>query len=160
MCYIDMTGFGFYFWGPFTGPGPLSYTFQRVQYQFDVFLFDQQNFIQYQYDVQRTKPYQTNYAPIRASLNVETVKAEGPIALSTTTNYYLVVDNTKIGAAAGTTDGNGNQVFPPVRFYYQITGLDPGQGYASSQFMSAASPVASLSTLVIVLVAALCALLF
>jgi len=159
MCYTDMQGYGFYFWGPFTGPGPLSYTIARVQYALDVFLFDQQNFIQYQYDVQRPKPYQTNYAPIRSSLDIETVKSEGPIALSTTTNYYLVVDNTNIGAVGGTTDNNGNQVFTPVRFYYAVTGLDPGPGYQSSQFMSAASPVAQISTLAVAFIAIASALL-
>jgi len=148
--------YGYYYWGPFTGPGPISYTISRIDNPVDVFLFDEPNFQQYQFDAQRPKPYQTNYVPIRASEYIDTVKSEGPIALASTTNYYLVVDGTYIGDASGTTNNAGQTIFPPNRFYYEITGLDPGQPVASGYTMvSAASPVASLSTIAVVAAIAL-----
>jgi len=158
MCYNTISGYGFWFWGPFKGPGPLSYVITRIDTEIDVYLFDQENFVQYQYDVQRVKPYQTNYSPLRADLNIDTVKAEGPITLDSTTNYYLVVDHTKIGAAAGSTDNNGNQVFLPNRFYYRIDGVDYGTGFQSEALMSGAVSMASVSSVAIVL-SALVALL-
>jgi len=136
-----LAGKGFYFWGPFKGPGPLSYTVTRIDAAIDVFLFDQENFVQYQYDVNRLTPYQTNYVALRSTLDIETVKSDGPIALDSNTNYYLVVDHTLIGAAQGTTDNNGNQVFLQNRFQYSITGLDPGIGYNSVPVMSSATSV-------------------
>jgi len=153
-----MGGYGFWFWGPFKGPGPLSYTITRGSYAVDVFLFTQDNFVQYQYDVQRPKPYQTNYAPLRADLNVDTVKDEPDITLDANTYYYLVVDNSAIGAATGTTDGNGNTIYPANTFYYAISGVDYGTGYQSSTIMSGAESRASVS-IVAVLVSALVAML-
>jgi len=145
MCYATLYSKGFYFWGPFKGPGPLSYTIRRYNTEVDAFLFTQENFIQYQYDANRMKPYQTNYQAIRATLDIETVKAEYNIALDPNTNYYLVVDHTLIGAAKGTTDGNGDQVFLENRFYYEIVGLDPGQGYESTPNISAAPRAAGVT---------------
>jgi len=158
MCYNTISGYGFWFWGPFKGPGPLSYVITRIDTEIDVYLFDQENFVQYQYDVQRVKPYQTNYSPLRADLNIDTVKAEGPITLDANTNYYIVVDHTKIGAAAGSTDNNGNQVFLPNRFYYRIDGVEYGTGFQSQTLMSGAVSMASVSSVAIVL-SALVALL-
>jgi len=151
--------YGYHVWGPFKGPGPIRYTITRIDTEIDVFLFDEENYIQYRYDAERQKPYQTNYVPIRSSQNIDTVKSEGPLTLDPNTNYYLVVDHTYIGAADGTNNGN-TQVFNPNRFYYEISGLDPGFGVASGMTMkSAAPPAASLSSFAVVLVAIACALL-
>jgi hypothetical protein len=158
MCYETIRGHGFWFWGPFKGPGPITYTVSRIDTEVDVFLFDQDNFVQYQYDVQRTKPFQTNYAPLRATLDLETVKQEGPITLDANTYYYLVVDHTKIGAAAGSTDNNGNQVFLDNRFYYSFQGVELETGYMSGTILSGASATASVS-FVAVLLSAIVALL-
>jgi len=149
MCYETIMQKGFFFWGPFTGPGPLSYTISRYTTEVDVYLFTQENFVQYQYDAARAKPFQTNYVAIISTLDVETVKSEGPIALDPNTNYYLVVDHTLIGAAQGTTNANGQQVFLENRFDYTITGLNPGPGYNSAPYASAAplSAAASLPLL-------------
>jgi len=159
MCYETIIGYGFYFWGPFKGPGPVTYTVSRIDTEIDVYLFDQENFVQYQYDVVRPKPYQTSYAPIRSSLNLETVKTEGPITLDASTDYYLVIDHTKIGAAAGSTDNNGNQVFLDNRFYYSIQGVDIGTGYQSTTLVSGASSIAPLSGLIVALLSAAFAML-
>jgi len=136
MCYETLYGMGFYFWGPFQGPGPLSYTVQNDNTAVDAYLFTQDNFIQYQYDVQRPKPFQTNYIAVVSTLDINTVKSEGPITLDPNTNYYLVVDHTLIGAAQGSTDGNGNIVFLENQFSYSISGLEPGPGYSSTAIMS------------------------
>jgi len=160
MCMETIQQYGYYVWGPFKGPGPVSYTITRIDTEIDVFLFDEENYKQYQYDAERKKPFQTNYVPIRSSQNIDTVKSEGPLTLDPNTNYYLVVDHTYIGAADGTNNGN-EQVFNPNRFYYEISGLDPGYGVPSGMTMrSAASRVASLSSSVgVVLAAIVCALL-
>jgi len=159
MCYETIIGYGFYFWGPFRGPGPITYTVSRIDTELDVYLFDQENFVQYQYDVARPKPYQTSYAPIRSSLDLETVKTEGPITLDARTDYYLVIDHTKIGAAAGSTDANGNQVFLDNRFYYSIQGVDYGTGFMSTTLVSGASSLVPLSGLVALLSVAVAMLL-
>jgi hypothetical protein len=150
---------GFYFWGPFKGPGPISYTVRRIDEAIDAFLFTQDSFVQYQYDAARIKPFQTNYSPLVATLNIETVKAEGPITLDANTNYYLVVDHTLIGAAQGTNQ-NGAQVFNPNRFQWAITGLEPGVGYNSAPVMSAASSTHASFALVAFVATAVVALLF
>jgi len=141
MCMETLAGQGFYFWGPFKGPGPLSYVVRRIDEAVDAFLFDQDNFVQYQYDTNRLKPFQTNYSPIKATLDIETVKSEGPLPLDANTNYYLVVDHTLIGAAQG-TNVNGVQTFLENRFEWQITGLDPGVGYNSVPVISSATHTA------------------
>jgi len=129
LCMETMRGRGYWFWGPIKGPGPLSYIFRRIDANFDVFLFDQANFFQYQYDASRTKPYGTNYQPLRSSLNVENTAVT--VALLTTTDYYLVVDHTLIGAAKGTDNGDGTTSFNEMRFQYDIDGVDPGPGYST-----------------------------
>jgi len=139
MCMETIGGMGFFFWGPFKGPGPISYTIRRIDTEVDAFLFTQDDFVQYQYDAARIKPFQTNYSPLRATLNIETVKSEGPIGLDANTNYYLVVDHTLIGAAAGTANNNGGQDFNQNRFQWAITGLEQGPGYNSAPVMSAAT---------------------
>jgi len=145
---------GFYFWGPFTGPGPITYTFARSQYAYDVFLFDQDNFIQYQYDAQRPSPFQTNYKALVSTLDIETVKSEGPMTLDANTNYFLVVDNTYIGATAGTTNGAGQTVFTQNDIYYKFEGFNPGVGYSE---VTALSGAASVSPSIMVAAAALLA---
>jgi len=161
MCYETITGYGYWFWGPFTGPGPISWTISQGDYAIDVFLFDQANFIQYQYDAQRPKPFQTNYQPLVADLDVNTVGSQTNIPLSATTNYYLVVDNTYIGsaAAAGTTNNAGQTVFTPNTFYYSISGVNYGTGYmgtpvssdASSKTVSVVALLAAAATAVLLL---------
>jgi len=132
MCMETITSYGYYFWGPIKGPGPIKFTFRRIDQNFDVFLFDQDNFFQYQYDAQRPKPYQTNYVPLRSQLNVEV--SSDTVTLLTTTDYYIVVDHTHIGAARGTDNGDGTRSFNPNRFQYQIEGVLYGDGYlATSQ---------------------------
>jgi len=153
MCYETITGKGFWYYGPFRGPGPLTYTITRIDTEIDVFLFDQENFNMYQFDVQLEKPLQTGYVPVRAALDIETVKQEGPITLDPNTDYYLVIDHTKIGAAAGSTDGNGNQVFLNNRFYYSISGVEVGVGAQSIPVISGATAVVSSSLLVVALAA-------
>lgn len=141
MCQKTIYGKGFYFWGPLQGPGPISYTVQRGNTEIDAFLFDEENFLQYQFDAQRDYPYQTNYVAIRSSLDIDTVKFEGPITLSADPNvrYYLVVDHTLIGAAKGTTNGNGDRVFLPNTFAFKIEGLETGGGYNTAPTNGAAT---------------------
>jgi len=152
-----INGYGYFFWGPFKGPGPLQYNVRAIDETLDVFVFDQPNFFQYQYDAARPKPYQTNYAPLRSMLNID--NAADTVALDANTNYYLVVDHTLIGGAQG-TNTNGVQVFNPNRFTWYISGVDYGQSYNSAPVISAASSthapaVASIIALAAVVAAAL-----
>jgi len=156
-CMETLGGKGFYFWGPFSGPGPLTYVIRRIDEAVDAFVFDQANFYQYQFDAQRDKPYQTNYVPLRAQLNIDQVKSD-TVPLDANTKYYLVVDHTLIGAAKGTNQ-NGEQVFLPNRFTWSISGVDYGQGYNTMPYYSAASATTQSLSLVIGLIATVIALL-
>jgi len=130
MCYETLNQFGYWFWGPIKGPGPITFTFARIDANFDVFLFDQENFFQYQYDAAREKPYQTGYTALRSALNVENSKI-GPVDLDPAIDYYLVVDHTGIGAAKGTDNGDGTRSYNLNRFYYQIEGVEAERGYTT-----------------------------
>jgi len=154
-CMETLGGKGFYFWGPFMGPGPLQYNIRRIDETLDVFVFDQANFYQYQFDAQRIKPYQTNYVAIRSMLNIE--NAADIVPLDSTSHYYLVVDHTLIGAAKGTNQ-NGEQVFNPNRFTWSISGVDYGEGKNTVPYMSAATSTTSSVTLIVALIATVMAL--
>jgi len=156
-CMEELGGYGFYFWGPFMGPGPLKYNIWAWDANVDVFVFDQPNFLQYQFDVQRPTPFNTGYSPLRAMLNVD--NAADTVPLDTTSQYYLVVDHTWVGAASGTTNNNGQQVFLPNRFTYLISGVDYGTGQNTAPYVSAASRVSLSIPLFVGLIAGVVALL-
>jgi len=145
-------GYGYFFWGPFKGPGPLQYNIRAIDETLDVFVYDQPNFFQYQYDAARPKPYQTNYVPVRSMLNID--NAADTVPLDTTSNYYLVVDHTLIGAAKGTANNNGGQDFNPNRFTWYISGVDYGKSYTSSPVISAAPSTAAPAIVSLLAVAA------
>jgi hypothetical protein len=140
---------GYFFWGPFKGPGPLVYNIVAIDTQLDVFVFDQPNFFQYQYDAARVTPFQTGYAPVRSMLNI--LNAQDTVPLDTTSSYYLVVDHTLIGGAQGTNQ-NGVQVFLPDRFTWDISGVDYGTPFNTAPVVSAAS--STMSPIVALVVAA------
>jgi hypothetical protein len=78
--------------------------------------------------------------------------------LDTTSNYYLVVDHTLVGAAQGTNQ-NGQQVFNANRFYWKIMGLEYPEMINTVPYVSAASTTTSSTLFVGVLVAVMVALL-
>jgi len=152
MCTQTIHGKGFYFW-QLKGPGPLTFTVRRYNTEIDVFLFDEKNFLAYQWDAQRMKPYQTGYVAMASSLNIDTVKSVGPVTLSADPNvkYFLVVDHTLIGAADGTTV-NGQQEFLTNTFAYKIEGLEVPVGYNTAP-TSGATATASASVAVVAILA-------
>jgi hypothetical protein len=160
LCYTTINGMGYVYWGPLTGPGPLTYQVVRGNNEVDVFLFKQADFFQYQYDTTRTTPYQTGYSSVASSLAVE--NAADVIPLDTTDQYFFVVDNTLVGAASGTTNAAGQTVFPPNQFSFSISGLPIGTPmyvYPMGAYSGAFSTAPSFALLVTMIGAAIVALL-
>jgi len=150
MCVATIGGRGFYYWGPLKGPGPITYNFRRGNEEFDVFLFDQANFLQYQFDSIRNPPYETGYTAVRSSLAVE--NSMETVALDANTLYYLVFDHTPVGAAQGTNQ-NGVQVYNPNTFAYVIKGLEVPEGQTNNPYRNWASNVTPATAIVVVLAA-------
>jgi hypothetical protein len=141
-CLETIAGYGYFFWGPFKGPGPMVYNIIAWDETLDIFVFDQPNFFQYQYDAARTTPYQTGYTPVRSMLNVDNAYDVVPLD-NGISDYYFVIDNTLIGGATGTTNGAGQNTFPADRFQWSISGIDPGPSYNTAPVMSAAPAAAT-----------------
>jgi hypothetical protein len=152
-CMETMPQYGYFFWGPFSGPGPITFNIIAIDETLDVYIFDQADFLQYQFDVQRTKPFQTGYGPVFSKLNV--ANTNGVVQLQNT-QYYFVVDNTLTGGATGTANNNGQITFPSDRFYYKIEGVAiTGNGqFVSPVMYSAASATATPAVAVLALAAA------
>jgi len=157
-CLETIGGYGYYFWGPFKGPGPLTYNIIAWDETLDIFVFDQPNFFQYQYDAARMPPFQTGYTPVRSMLNVDNAFDIVPLD-NGISDYYLVIDNTLIGGATGTANAQGQITFPSDRFQYSIEGIDPGPGYNTAPATSGASSTASPAVAVVVAAALLIAAL-
>jgi len=150
-CMQTMPQYGYFFWGPFQGPGPLSFNIIALQQTLDVYVFDQPNFLQFQFDVQRAKPFQTGYGPVFSRLNVANTNGFVPLE---NTGYYFVVDNTLTGGATGTANAAGQTTFPSIQFWYNIQGVELNGGQFVIPVISAASATATPAVALLALAAA------
>lgn len=122
-CQDTINGWGYLSWGPIYG-GPagqaitITYNIYSNPDNVDIFLFaGDDNYLLYIQDSQRPKAWNTGYKAVAAMLNTD--NAFQTIQLEAGVNYYLVVDNTPVGAANG---NNGN--YQQETIGYNVTGFD------------------------------------
>jgi len=123
-CQEYLQGLGFLSWGPIYGgsaggaPVVITWKIYSNNDNVDIFLFTgDDNYLLYIQDSQRTKAWNTGYSAFRSMLNTD--NAYDTVTLNPGVNYYLVVDNTPVGAA----NGNNGQ-YDPVTVGYNMTGFD------------------------------------
>jgi len=123
-CQEYLSGRGFLSWGPIFGgvagapPVTISWNIYSNPDNVDIFLFPgDDNYLLYIQDSQRTKAWNTGYTAYRSMLNTD--NAYETVQLMAGVNYYLVVDNTPVGAA----NGNNGQ-YDPLTIGYNMTGFD------------------------------------
>jgi len=123
-CQEFLSGRGFLSWGPIFGgvagapPVTISWNIYSDNDNVDIFLFPgDDNYLLYIQDTQRTPAWNTGYSAYRSMLNTD--NAFETVQLQAGVNYYLVVDNTPVGAA----NGNNGQ-YDPLTIGYNMTGFD------------------------------------
>jgi len=123
-CQQFLAGRGYLSWGPIWGGDPgqppvvISYNIYSNPDNVDVFLFTaDNNYLLYIQDTYRTPAWNTGYTAYRSMLNTD--NCFETVTLQAGTNYYLVVDNTPVGAA----NGNNGQ-YDPLTIGYNVTGVD------------------------------------
>jgi len=123
-CQQNLAGRGYLSWGPIPGgqagaPATvITWNIYSDPDNVDVFLFDgDDNYLLYIQDTYRTPAWNTGYVAYRSMLN--TNNCFDTVSLDPGLNYYLVVDNTPVGAA----NGNNGQ-YDPLTIGYNMTGFD------------------------------------
>jgi len=116
VCWMGMSGRGYIAWGPWTGTASLTYNIAAYQYPVDIFVFTDQNYALYQQDASLPTPYNSGFLAVRSMLNTQ--NAQDTVALQSGTNYYLVMDNTPIGAANG-NNGAGQYSQLTISYFFQ-----------------------------------------
>jgi len=123
-CQEDLPGRGYLSWGPIPGgqagapPTVITYNIYSDPDNVDVFLFEgDDNYLLYIQDTYRTPAWNTGYTAFRSMLNTD--NTYDTVSLNPGTNYYLVVDNTPVGAA----NGNNGQ-YDDLTIGYNMTGFD------------------------------------